>query len=923
MLNLLAPNGKPSNLTPEQYSLVRTAEFKEWFGDWEKLAYAKMKDAAMDEVTLANLSKNVSDVLDSNGEPLVVYRGQVVDEHLGYTFQKGLNILRKPYKNEFGFFFSKDKVLAEGYADYPSKGKIGYVLEVFLFAKTLDLRPLGLKYKSGIDFVEYLESKGVVFSDENRNNLINIQNLYDIGMATGYQYDVWDIFDLMPEINQDLINSGYTAVLFFEKRPSTFGEVEQYAVFNSNQIKLADGTNTTFDSNNPDIRYEMGGKIKKGKGDCYYVAGQFAMGALSPKKIKYIGTPYIVHAEVQGQGKVSDIRYGHAWVEDDELIYDFSNNREIVFPKQLYYAIGDIKTDNPKKYRKYTFDEARKKMVETKHYGCWDLEVDYAEGGEITEQEKQENLNKFIDSSLFTDNSFSYRTGKAELESVPKIYFHETLKSNLKDIEENGFDTNIVISRGNDNLMPNGIFLKNTDKEIGVGGSGDKIQIPVYVSVKWEKVNFFEDRDELYEFAVNKNPDFHSAYWAVENYDKKMSKFFDEFFDYRNYFSNYERGTDAYKKRLQQFSDETEEYLREWDIELKRLSAISREITTEIFTSLGIEAIVIRNDTGSFGRKVWTLVVLNPYKIKAVNNIGTFDETKKGIKYEVGGNVVTEENKNTVVPTFVDNENKLQESKKIKNPISKYTDVIKSHLKITTYAHDWKFYDKPNAVNSLLDFFKIPIRVKKNVGEGSYGVAFLTDKKTVLKITNNANEAYSSFVIMKNRGKLKTQADVYNVFKITNGEESLYLIEKQFIPEIFYDILLNIDKDISQTGNIYQKYLDEVFHQCFYYSENEQFYEMKEYDVEKLFLIKKGFIEDELQDDSPYIKLLTKKDEQVIDYAKSIKQFFIDLQKDEKTTNIDFADIHSGNAGFIDKKFVCFDCAMGDISLFQDGGKLK
>ena len=31
----LAPNGKPSNLTHEQWHLVRTPEFKAWFGDWE------------------------------------------------------------------------------------------------------------------------------------------------------------------------------------------------------------------------------------------------------------------------------------------------------------------------------------------------------------------------------------------------------------------------------------------------------------------------------------------------------------------------------------------------------------------------------------------------------------------------------------------------------------------------------------------------------------------------------------------------------------------------------------------------------------------------------------------------------------------------------------------------------------------------
>jgi hypothetical protein len=54
---LIAPNGKPSNLTPEQYKLVRTPEFKAWFGDWE------------------NDPENSSKVVDSNGEPLVVYHG--------------------------------------------------------------------------------------------------------------------------------------------------------------------------------------------------------------------------------------------------------------------------------------------------------------------------------------------------------------------------------------------------------------------------------------------------------------------------------------------------------------------------------------------------------------------------------------------------------------------------------------------------------------------------------------------------------------------------------------------------------------------------------------------------------------------------------------------------------------------------------
>ena len=53
--NLLAPNGKVSNLTEKQYAQVRTKAFKRWFGDWE------------------NDPANASKVVDENGEPLVVY----------------------------------------------------------------------------------------------------------------------------------------------------------------------------------------------------------------------------------------------------------------------------------------------------------------------------------------------------------------------------------------------------------------------------------------------------------------------------------------------------------------------------------------------------------------------------------------------------------------------------------------------------------------------------------------------------------------------------------------------------------------------------------------------------------------------------------------------------------------------------------
>ncbi|HSE35126.1 MAG TPA: hypothetical protein VLB83_03310 [Candidatus Paceibacterota bacterium] len=56
-LHALAPNGKPSRLSEDQWCEVRSRSFKEWFGDWEK-------DPG-----------NASGAVDENGEPVVCWHG--------------------------------------------------------------------------------------------------------------------------------------------------------------------------------------------------------------------------------------------------------------------------------------------------------------------------------------------------------------------------------------------------------------------------------------------------------------------------------------------------------------------------------------------------------------------------------------------------------------------------------------------------------------------------------------------------------------------------------------------------------------------------------------------------------------------------------------------------------------------------------
>ena len=62
---LKAPNGKDTNLTPEQWVTVRTKRFKDWFGDWQ------------------NDPENASKVVDANGEPMVLYHGTFIERESG------------------------------------------------------------------------------------------------------------------------------------------------------------------------------------------------------------------------------------------------------------------------------------------------------------------------------------------------------------------------------------------------------------------------------------------------------------------------------------------------------------------------------------------------------------------------------------------------------------------------------------------------------------------------------------------------------------------------------------------------------------------------------------------------------------------------------------------------------------------------
>ena len=83
----------------------------------------------------------------------------------------------------------------------------------------------------------------------------------------------------------------------------------------------------------------------------------------------------MVHGEVS-HSQIQGLRYAHAWVEFEAegitWCRDVSNGKDVSLPRELYYHLGQIR-DEPGKLARYDRRQAARNMVESGHYGPWDL----------------------------------------------------------------------------------------------------------------------------------------------------------------------------------------------------------------------------------------------------------------------------------------------------------------------------------------------------------------------------------------------------------------------------------------------------------------------------------------------------------------------------------------------------------------------
>ena len=203
------------SIKADQYKIVRTSEFKNWFGDWQKDP------------------NNCSVVRENNGEPMVVWHGSPSKFNIFKNVENGV------------FYFAENAGYASHFAD-GTKNTYPYFLNI---RKIFDALKFDIKeYEANVFIKDFGINTKWLKSQDKLNKRIKF----------------WELLRHDEDFRKYLIKQGYDGVRYIEDNDDSWIEKSvAYGCFNANQIKLANGVNTTFSIKSKDIRYADGGETSK------------------------------------------------------------------------------------------------------------------------------------------------------------------------------------------------------------------------------------------------------------------------------------------------------------------------------------------------------------------------------------------------------------------------------------------------------------------------------------------------------------------------------------------------------------------------------------------------------------------------------------------------------------------------------------
>lgn len=216
-------------------------------------------------------------------------------------------------------------------------------------------------------------------------------------------------------------------------------------------------------------------------------------------------------------------------------------------------------------------------------------------------------------------------------DGTPKIVYHQT------ENEFTVFETRREGAGTRDNGTPFGIFLKSSNKDIGLRGKKQmalyaKIENPLRAKNRSEFLKAMQSMSSEYAEIINQ----HEA--LDREYKEKTQSAMKEF---KNYIIEWRADNPGVDSRAlyddAKFNElfEAEDTLAsEWTSKADKLSTKAKEAMTKALESNGYDGVILEKDDGSFGRSTDAYIVLHPEQVKsATDNIGTFDSSNPDIRY--------------------------------------------------------------------------------------------------------------------------------------------------------------------------------------------------------------------------------------------------------------------------------------------------
>jgi hypothetical protein len=216
--DFFTPNGKPSELSEQLNELIRTEQFKEWFGDWQ-LAY--MYKQAGDTDT------DCSVVLTENFEPKLFYHGT------GQAFSY-FKFDKFP-----AAYFAANQAYSQWFANLHG-GDQGYTIPFFLNVRNpLDLTQFGTQEIRPKDFFDYMYLQTGLDADQLEVNPLFLN-------PSAPARECWVYLRNNPKMLKKLAdNQVYDGIHFYETNPGVpLGQLahstEVFITFKPEQCKIAD-----------------------------------------------------------------------------------------------------------------------------------------------------------------------------------------------------------------------------------------------------------------------------------------------------------------------------------------------------------------------------------------------------------------------------------------------------------------------------------------------------------------------------------------------------------------------------------------------------------------------------------------------------------------------------------------------------------